>query len=81
MKNTDKQLVLIMPTWRMWLEREGIKGREAFISSNYYNSWNSLLNSRKLFDLLERYNKRVVFCMHRNMHEFEAFFTSGAKSI
>lgn len=79
-KNTDKQLVLIMPTWRMWLEREGYKkGREAFISSNYYNSWNSLLNSRKLFDLLERYNKRAVFCMHRNMHEFEAFFTSGAK--
>lgn len=79
---TDKDLLLIVPTWRMWLERK--KGREAervFLDSEYYRHWNSLINSGALDNLLRKYGKHAVFCLHRNMEAFERHFVSKHKTI
>ena len=78
----DASLVLIVPTWRMWLERNrGAYARQAFLDSGYYRQWNDLLHSEALDALLERYGKRAVFCLHRNMQAYETLFTSGSDRI
>lgn len=80
--NADASLVLIVPTWRMWLERNrGADARQAFLNSKYYREWNGLLHSEAFMALLERYDKRVVFCLHRNMQAYETLFTSGCNRI
>ncbi len=76
----DPDLVLILPTWRMWLERD-CKTAEAFRESEYYRGWQSLLNDPALDALLSRTGKRAVFCVHRNVSKFEACFTSASERI
>lgn len=69
----DESLVLIIPTWRVYLERmKGSKGQSLFLESDYFRAWNHFLNSPALAELLERYDKHAVFCMHRNMEAFES---------
>ena len=79
---TDKDLLLIVPTWRMWLQRQkGSEGEQAFLESEYYKHWSSLLNSQGLDALLRRYGKHAVFCLHRNMAVFEAHMASRYETI
>lgn len=79
---TDKDIVLIMPTWRMWLERDkSEQGRKAFLNSSYYHCWNTLLQDGRLAELLKKWGKRAIFCMHRNMQAYEALFQSKSANI
>lgn len=79
---TDDDLVLIVPTWRMWLERkQGEAAQISFLESEYYRCWNALLNDGALDALLGRYGKRAVFCMHRNMAAFADALRSNAERI
>lgn len=78
----DASLVLIVPTWRMWLQRgHGEAGRRAFLESDYYRSWSGLINSPEFDALLEKYGKRAVFCLHRNMGEYETALSSASDRI
>jgi len=78
----DKDMVLILPTWRMWLERDkSERGRKAFLSSSYYHYWNALLQDGKLSELLKKWEKRAIFCVHRNMQAYEALFQSKSANI
>lgn len=76
----DPDLVLILPTWRMWLERN-CRTNEAFSESVYYRNWQMLLNDPALDRVLEQAGKRAVFCVHRNMMRFETCFTSSSGRI
>ena len=76
----DPSLVLIMPTWRMWLERD-CKTEEAFRNSAYFRGWQALLNDRGLDTLLSDAGKHAVFCVHRNMSRFEQCFSSASDRI
>ena len=76
-QQSEDELVLILPTWRMYLQRSG--DREAFLRSDYYRCWSALLTDGQLDALLKRYGKRAVFVLHREMGAFEdAFASSGA---
>lgn len=78
----DRDLVLIVPTWRMYLEREkGTTGREHFLESTYYHGWDALLRDGRLDALLEKYGKHAVFCTHRNMESYEDLFHTDAARI
>ena len=78
----DRDLVLIVPTWRMYLERgRGQAGKIRFLDSAFYGGWNELLQDGSLDELLERFGKRAVFCTHRNMESFEGLFRSGSSRI
>lgn len=80
--NTDPELVLIIPTWRMWLERNrGPEAEKMFLQSDYYKAWSGLINSAQFSALLERYNKRAVFCLHRNMGAYEHLFHTQTPRI
>ena len=76
----DADLVLILPTWRMRLERD-CRTAEAFRASEYYRGWNAFLNDPALDALLRESGKRAVFCVHRNMSRFETCFASDSDRI
>ncbi len=76
----DPDLVLILPTWRMWLER-GCKTDAAFRESEYYRGWQALLDDPALDALLTRTGRRAIFCVHRNVSQFETCFVSRSERI
>ena len=53
--------ILLMPTWRAWLEDSD---DETFVKSDYYKHYTSLLLSERLKDMLEKYDARIVLCLH-----------------
>ena len=76
----DPNLVLILPTWRMWLERD-CKTDAAFRDSEYFRGWDAFLNDPALDALLTETGKRAVFCVHRNVSRYETCFTARSQRI
>lgn len=76
----DPQLVLILPTWRMWLERQ-CKNTDDFQRSDYYREWDALLNSQEFDDLLSKHDKHAIYVTHRNMSRFETCFSTQSERI
>ncbi|EAJ6453159.1 bifunctional glycosyltransferase family 2 protein/CDP-glycerol:glycerophosphate glycerophosphotransferase [Campylobacter lari] len=71
--NTNIKQILIMPTWRQYLsglmiENSGVRElKENFKQSEYFQKWNSLLNSDNLKKLRELYSYTIVFNPHPNI--------------
>ncbi|MBX1935068.1 CDP-glycerol glycerophosphotransferase family protein [Campylobacter lari] len=71
--NTNIKQILIMPTWRQYLsglmiENSGVRElKENFKQSEYFQKWNSLLNSDNLKKLCELYSYTIVFNPHPNI--------------
>lgn len=63
--------VLIMPTWRDWLQYE-----EAFLDSEYFQRWRDLLTSERFAEIVRRHRLDVVLCLHPNMQRFTEHFRS-----
>ena len=76
----DRDLILILPTWRMWLERD-CKTDAAFRESEYFKGWDAFLNDPALDALLKETGKRAVFCVHRNVSRYESCFTSASERV
>ena len=69
---SDKETILIMPTWRQWIANKDYKTKEAesfenFTETEYFKMWTSLLKSKELYQILEQNNKKIIFYPHRNM--------------
>ena len=84
----DKDMILVMPTWRNYIENAGpiIEGslgveKQSFLKSEYYNGWNNFLNSKKLNDFLVENNKFLYFYPHREMQPFIKHFKTRSKNI
>ena len=60
-ENKDDRFILVMPTWRSWLEDVS---DEEFMQSDYYNRYTSLLKSPELARILQEGKTRVVFYIH-----------------
>ncbi len=60
-KSPDDKMILVMPTWRSWLEDVS---DEEFMKSDYYLRYTSLLKSEKLSQILKDGNTRIVFYIH-----------------
>ena len=74
----DEKLILVMPSWREYLAREGkdSKGID-FSETLYFKSWNGFLNDPRTAELLEKYDKKLLFFPHRNMRKFIGGFSVG----
>ena len=59
--------ILLMPTWRSWLEGQN---DELFCQSSYYRHYTSLLNDQELLDYLKEKQIRLVFYIHPKLREF-----------
>ena len=59
--------ILFMPTWRSELRS---CSRRSFLQSEYFNKYNSLLNSKQLASLLEEYDYELIFYPHFEVQRF-----------
>ena len=59
LENTiSKNLILYMPTWRLWLNNSN------FEESNYYSGIVSFISSKALQNILDEYNAEFIFFIH-----------------
>ena len=78
--DTLKNTILIMPTWRMWIDVSSMNSQQ-FIQTEYYTYYNKLLMSEALANLCESYNLRVIFYLHDNLQQFTGCFSCNNKYI
>jgi len=77
----DKKVILIIPTWRQSLVGKTLgksssrEKNENFMDTLYAKSWKSLLDSKKLKELVNRYQYRVVFFPHANIQPYIELFS------
>ena len=72
--NTKNQ-ILLMPTWRKGLvvpsyTNKGVGDKEMFKESDYFKSWNSLINNDTLIEILEESNVDLIFYPHFEMQPY-----------
>lgn len=70
-KNLKNQ-ILIMPTWRRFMEDED---ENQIKDSKYFKGMNSLLNNDKLIEFLKDNNYEIVFRPHQNLKEYSHLFS------
>lgn len=72
LKNRDKKIILISPTWRKNLaskleNRRIRKHNESFKQSDYYRIYNDLINDQALISAAKAAGYRIVFLVHTGM--------------
>lgn len=68
----EDRLILMMPTWRSWLEEVT---DEDFQKSDYYINYSHILQDNTLVNILEKYNVRMIFYIHPKFASFQKNFT------
>lgn len=76
--SNPKRIILVMPTFRMWMKYYNDK---EFMKTEYYNKYNSLLNNNRLIKLLSDYNYTLIFYPHIEFQKFLSCFTSNNSHI
>lgn len=65
LSNNDKRMILIIPTWRNYLNNNAA----LFKASKYYADLKSLLNNDRLISLAKDYGYSIVFKAHPKLEE------------
>ena len=75
-----EKLIAIYPTWRRYIKgtinainKESIKS-ETFKNSTFYNLFNNLINDKQILNVMDKYDYKGVFCLHRNFAGQKNFF-------
>lgn len=76
----NKNQVLIMPTWRNWLGGNYVTDKQ-FEDTNYYKSWNELINNQKLIEYIEQNDIIIYFYPHQHTQKFIHLFNSSSNNI
>lgn len=78
-----KKQILLMPTWRQWLGMDGINemSREDFKESDYFKKYNSLINSKKLHELLKHKNLELIFYPHNEIQRYIDIFNTTLEGV
>ncbi|MCL1901975.1 MAG: CDP-glycerol glycerophosphotransferase family protein [Firmicutes bacterium] len=78
----NKNQILIMPTWRNWLSGKiGQSYVPNFKESEYFITWNSLLNNKNFLKLLEKYDLQCYFFQHSHMQKYHSGIVSTGARI
>ncbi|WP_330949196.1 CDP-glycerol glycerophosphotransferase family protein [Virgibacillus sp. MG-45] len=64
-----KRQILIIPTWRDYIVMD-----DSFFESEYYNRYKNLIENSTLHELADKYNFKIIFCLHPNMQKFSKHF-------
>lgn len=70
--------ILIMPTWRKWLEDIS---HQSFTNSDYYNNYKELLNSPRLEQILNTHSITLDFYLHPKFREYISDFSTDNPNI
>ena len=71
-----KNQILIMPTWRMYINDEN-----DFLQSEYYRQWNQILQNKHLAEYLEKKELSVIFYPHCEVQKYLHLFRTGSDRI
>ncbi len=74
----ERKEILMMPTWRSWLEETT---DSVFLESEYYHKYMSLINSQKLKELLDAHELYLNFYIHPKLREHIEQFSSDTERI
>lgn len=74
----DDRLILVMPTWRSWLEE---RTAEEFKSSDYYQQYMDLFTDPRLGKLLEEKDARMIFYIHPKFRDYLGEFVIDNERI
>ena len=77
-KPRPKKQILLMPTWRPWLEN---LDEQRFRASSYYQRLTSLLGNPELLRTLKEHDTQLVFCPHPKFTEWSRTFTTESEQI
>jgi hypothetical protein len=67
-KQSTEKYILVMPTWRTWLNKSNIE------SSLYINSYKELLSDSRLISLLNEYSYKLIFYPHHEVQPYISLF-------
>lgn len=72
---SNGEIILVMPTWRQWISNKDFKTKDIenvsnFVDTEYFKKWSSFLSNKELYDILENYNKKIIFYPHRHMQQY-----------
>ncbi|EOW9528949.1 CDP-glycerol glycerophosphotransferase family protein [Bacillus cytotoxicus] len=70
-KNGEQKQILLLPTWRDWLDEVS---EEKFLNSQFYKQYEKLLNNSKFTEQLKKHNIILKFCMHPRIHNSIHYF-------
>ena len=76
-----KRQILIMPTWRNWLEHGTDASEGEVLGSIFFQRWSSLLNGSRLAELAGKYKVRFLFYPHYEMQKYIDKFTTASSDI
>jgi CDP-glycerol glycerophosphotransferase len=71
---TTKKEILLMPTWRMYLDEVNEK---EFINSEYYRRYQAILDNESIINYLKQNNYTLVFYPHYEIQKFIHLFKSN----
>lgn len=75
----DNRFILMMPTWRSWLEEVS---SEIFMQSDYYKYYSELLTSSELSRVLENKGLELIFYLHPKFAAYiDAFKDKVSKNV
>ena len=60
------RIILVMPTWRLWLEENT---SEEFVRSTYYRNYSGLLTDPRLLAALKENHTRLIFYIHPKLRD------------
>ncbi|SCG86085.1 bifunctional glycosyltransferase/CDP-glycerol:glycerophosphate glycerophosphotransferase [Methanobacterium congolense] len=86
LKNQPKNQILIMPTWRTgivqpsWVKNKVVED-EDFLSSEYFQRFQSIINNKKLMDLLEKHDFKLIFYPHYEVQQYLKYFKSSSNRV
>ena len=70
LKNNDKKIILITPTWRHNLASPSLRHgtqrayNDAFKNSDYFKIYNNLINDEKLIEAANEYGYKIIYLIH-----------------
>lgn len=67
----DKKQIIIMPSWRRYLTN---KSHKFIMQTEYFQRFNSLINSEKLINAARKHNYEIIFRPHPNVYNFIELF-------
>ena len=74
----NKQLILLMPTWRLYIAQNP---EVDFCSTVFYKAYQSLINDAVLIKHLEENGLEMIFYLHHEMQKYAEHFTTSSSNI
>lgn len=71
LKNEKTKTILLMPSWRRYLDHEN---KYTISNSTYFKTYDSLINNKRLIEKAKEYGYKIIFRPHPHVYQFIDLF-------